>query len=65
MLIRGERALNAVRPLIAKARECGVDCSNFEAGDHDLSQFFATARRVFWPDTVVPPTDAGVKVPPE
>lgn len=60
MLIRGERALNNVEPLISKAEACGVDCAQFREGHAGMREFFAAVRREFWPDAVVPPSGSGV-----
>lgn len=60
MLIRGERALNNVQPLIAKAEACGVDCAQFRDGHAGMQQFFAAVRQQFWPDAVIPPSGANV-----
>jgi hypothetical protein len=65
MITRGERALNRVRPLITKAAACGVDCAEFEAGHAGLTEFFASVRREFFPDQLLPPAGSGIEEGPQ
>lgn len=65
MLIRGQRALNNVRPTLEKAKKCGVDCSEYEQGLAYLSDTITAFLREYFPDQVVPPSGSGVGTPAE
>lgn len=60
MLIRGQRSLNNVQPLISKAEACGVDCTEYKQGHAYLSDTINAFMREFWPDQLVPPSGSGV-----
>lgn len=60
LLMQGKRALNNVKPLIAKAEACGVDCQSFNEGHGYLGSQIDSFLREFFPDKITPPLPPGV-----
>lgn len=60
MIMRGERGLNGVQPLIAKGKACGIDCGEYEQAAQDLRAAIDAFRREFFADTLTPPSGTGV-----
>lgn len=65
MIMRGRKALNNVSPLISKAKNCGLDCTQFEEGYRYLSDLSDSFMREFFPDQITPPTGTGVVTTPD
>jgi hypothetical protein len=60
MLMRGKRALNNVAPLIGKAEECGMDCSQYREAHGYLNDQMDAFIRTFFPDQITPGPGDGV-----
>ena len=60
MLLRAERSLSDAIPLIQKAKDVGVDTSEFEEGHAFMADRLARYRRTFFPDQVTGSNPSGV-----
>lgn len=65
MLMNGLRTLNDAQPEIAKAKACGIDTSEFEAGHAYLSDQINGFLQHYFPNQLLPPTGANVPHTPE
>lgn len=60
MLIRGQRALNDVKPLIESAERCGMDCQVYREGHGYLGDQIGAFLREFFADKITPGPPPGV-----
>jgi hypothetical protein len=60
LLIKAQRGLDGVLPLIEKAEACGMDCQEFRSGHAAMSSQVGAWLRAFFPDQMLPASEAGI-----